>query len=145
MSTSAFVPSRFGDIRSPQNSAEPKVSKIFGQVFVARQRSSMLAGFRPRVASSYSPHQSGGSLPASYKFAAPPGVAKRMFIANCRPAMWSFAPSHDAVRLVLIEAQMDEGLDEIARLRNTLGDRMGYAPGDRVGRVAIVLCGAAEK
>ena len=38
-------------MRRSQNSVAPKVSMIFGQVLVARQRSSMPAVVRPRVTS----------------------------------------------------------------------------------------------
>src|SRR3954465_3399496 len=48
MSAFASVPTRLGDSRRYQNSRPPKLSIIFGQVFVAWQRSSSPAVGRPR-------------------------------------------------------------------------------------------------
>src|SRR5262245_9157656 len=55
------------------------------------------------------------------------------------------AVPRDAVRLVLIEAQMDERLDEIARLRIALGYRMRNPPGNGIDRTAVVFFDAAEE
>src|ERR687898_841013 len=66
MSLFASVPTSVNDWRSPQTSAEPNVSAIFGHVFVARQRSSRLAGGRLRAASAHGVHHTGPSCPSSY-------------------------------------------------------------------------------
>src|SRR2546423_1040556 len=50
MSAFASVPTSMNDARSVQISLLPNVSMIFGQLLVARQRSSMPDGSRPRGA-----------------------------------------------------------------------------------------------
>src|SRR5579872_2361105 len=52
MSALASVPTRFGDSRKYQNSSDPNVSKIFGQVRLSRHRSSSPAVGRRRTLSS---------------------------------------------------------------------------------------------
>ena len=44
----------------------------------------------------------------------------------------------DPARLVLVESQVKERLDEVARLRDPLGDDVGHLPPHGVGRAAVV-------
>ena len=65
MSAFGAVPTSVNDCRSPQISADPNVSAIFGHVFDARHRSSRPDFFRPRAASSEDVHHAGPSWPRS--------------------------------------------------------------------------------
>ena len=125
MSSFASVPTRFGDMRRCQNSRPPKVSKIFGQVLVARQRSSKPAVAVHGRASSPDNRSTTAPLrcPARTRVALPPATAKRKFIASCRARDVRIrAIPHDASRFILIEAEMDKAADEIAGLRIALAD-----------------------
>ena len=65
MSAFASVPTSMNDARKVQISLLPKVSMIFGQVLVVRQRSSNPDVPRPRGTSFQSSHQTGASVPSS--------------------------------------------------------------------------------
>src|SRR5436305_6009283 len=94
MSLSADVPTKLGLRFRSQISAEPKCSMIFGHVLVAVHRSRMPAAGSPRTGSGQSAHHKGPSLPASYIFSVPSGVANRVFKEILRPAMIGHAPSY---------------------------------------------------
>ena len=68
------------------------------------------------------------SLPGSYISAAPLGAAKRMFIASWRAAMLGFMPSNTRrPALVLVEAEVQEAAQVVARLRVALRDGVAHA------------------
>ena len=50
----------------------------------------------------------------------------------------------DALRLVLIETQVDESLDEIARLRRPKSNRSFHQSGDRIRRAVVARCRSNE-
>jgi hypothetical protein len=70
-----------------------KCSMIFGHVWLAVQRSRMPTAGNPRTVSSHGSHHCGPSLPASYSFSAPSGIANLAFSDTRRPAMIGHAPS----------------------------------------------------
>ena len=137
MSRFASVPMRPGDMRRPQNSVEPNASMTFGQVFVAVQRSS-------RLAAGASARRVGVARPTRHGLAA--RLVERRRAAGQREAeihrrlprgdARKHAVPDDPAVQVLVEAEMNERLDEVARLRVADRDRVLDRAGDRIGRAA---------
>src|SRR5262245_21960914 len=87
-------PTSMSEARRFQISAAPNVSRIFGHVLLARQRSRIPEVPRPRGASFQSSHHSGASLPRPYSSTSVPGDANRRFRSMTRDAMLGLLPSH---------------------------------------------------
>ncbi len=135
MSCFASVPTQEVVIFSANTSAPPKVSTTFGQVPVRLQRSRMpRAGQVPHVVlvarpplRAFAAHlveleHAVGLAPARVVRHAPPG--------DQRPGAFV----HDAPRLVLVHAEVDEVAREVARLRRAADDRPA-SPRRRAGCV----------
>ncbi len=140
MSALAVVPTSVNDWRRPHTSAAPNVSAIFGQVLVARHRSSRLAAgrcargvfplrppHRSLVSELVRPHEPAWKRKAAIQIGEPRGD------------VGVHAIPHDAAPLVLVEAEQQRQLEERARLRAAFRYRVGDAPGNRIRGARRVL------
>ena len=100
----------------------------------------------PRTVSGQRVHHCGPSLPASYSLSAPSGM--------CKPRVQRQPPARDdrpgavvdlPVALVLIEAEVQEGPDEVAGLRTAAGDDPRNLIGQRIRRALGIARRIAEE